>query len=78
MLNLANMNVVAIHQLVVLGGEIVQKLLDRVRELLHFAAVGVRSGDVPERLDVNVHVDRSVAQLANALFEIRRLAMGVP
>src|SRR5258706_7346369 len=76
MLNLASSHIVAIHQLVELRGQGIQEFLDGARKLLHFTETGIWSGDVAaERLDVNIHVDRAVAQLANSFFKFRSLAV---
>src|SRR5271163_4469274 len=70
-LYLAHVDVVAIHELIVFGGQRVQEPLDGARELLHFTAADVGGGDVAAQgLDVDVDVDGPIAQLANAVFEL--------
>ena len=78
MLYLADVDVVAINQLIEFGGQGVQEPLDGARELLHFAAADVGSGDVPAQgLDVDIDVDGPVPQFANAVFEFGGLAVRV-
>ncbi len=46
------------------------------RKLFHLPNTRVGRCDVPpQRLDVNVHLDRPVAQFANFLFQFRGLTM---
>jgi len=53
-------------------------VLDRGGQLFHFAESGIGRGDVrAEWLDVNVHLRRSIAQLADAFLELSGLAMSV-
>lgn len=76
--DLADTNVVTVHQFVEFEGQAVQKFLDGAGELLHFADAGVGSGDVAsQRLDVNVDFHGAVAEFANFFFEGAGLAMRV-
>ncbi len=75
-LHLPGPNIVAVHQFVEFRRQAVEELLDRLRKLLHFTAAGVGCCNVPaQRLDMNVHLDGSVAQLPNLFLQLGGLAM---
>jgi len=77
-LYLAGAYIVAIHQLVELRGQGIQEFLDGALKLLPITETGIWSGDVAaKRLNVDIHVDRAIAQLANSVFKFRGLAVGV-
>ena len=76
-LNLADADVVGVEEFVVGGGHVVEKGFDGQFELAHFAGANVWRGDVAaERLDVNVDVNVSFAETADAIFEFGGAAMG--
>jgi hypothetical protein len=78
MLHLAYVDVVAVYKLIVFGGQTIQEFLNGAGELVHLSAAGVGGRDVaPERLDMDVDFDGSVAQFANAVLEIGSLPMGI-
>ena len=77
MLDLACADVMTIYELIELGGEAVDEVLDGARELLHLADAGVGGGDVAAQgLDVDVYFNRAVAEFTDFLFQFGGLAMG--
>ena len=78
MLHLPGPDVVAIHQLVELQRQAVQKVLDGPRKLLHFSNACVRRGDMPPQwFDVDIYFGVSITQLENFFFQFRGLAVRV-
>jgi hypothetical protein len=76
-LNLADANVVGVEEFVVGGRHVVEERFDGQFELAHFTGANVWRGDVAaERLDVNVDVNVSFAEAADAIFEFGGAAMG--
>ena len=78
MLHLADAHVVAIEQLVVGGGHVVQKGLHGHFELPHFTGPYIgRRNVTAQGLDVDVGVDFAIAESADAILEFRCAAMGL-
>lgn len=78
-LDLADADVVAVNELVVILGHVIEKGFDRELELAHFADADFGRGDVvAERLNVDVDLKRkiAVAEVADGFFEFRGAAMG--
>ena len=77
MLDLADANIVTINELVVRAGHAVEESFHGHLQLAHLAGAGVGSRDMAaERLDVNVYVDITLAEFADAIFEFGGAAVG--
>jgi hypothetical protein len=77
LLDLADADIVAVEEFVVLRGQLVEEGIDGEFELTHFAGACVGGGDVAaEGLDVDVDVNVASAEGADAVFEFGGAAMG--